>query len=62
MGDTVDSLSQLFLPLVGAAGGGLAAYVAIRADLAALNAKFAYLDEMSKRAHDRIDSILKSGG
>lgn len=51
----------LLAPLLGALSGGIAAYVAIRADLAATKATIALLTHSVQRAHDRIDSHIERG-
>jgi hypothetical protein len=48
-------------PLLGALGGGLASYVAIRSDLAALRARVDNLENGVTRSHLRIDQILHGG-
>lgn len=51
-------LSQIFGPLVSALIGGIAAYVAIRSDLAALKARMDNAEKSADQAHTRIDSLL----
>lgn len=51
MGDFVGAL-------LGCAAGGLGAYVAIKSDLAKLQAQVANLTEAIGRAHIRIDDLL----
>lgn len=51
-------ISQLISPLVSAAFGGIAAYVAIRSDLAALKARMDNAERSGEQAHSRIDQIL----
>ena len=51
-------LSQIFGPLVSALIGGVAAYVAIRSDLAALKARMDNAEKSADQAHTRIDSLL----
>lgn len=56
-------MEQLFLqflgPMIGAIIGGVAAYVAIRADLAELKARMTIAEKVGDNAHDRIDSIMQ---
>ena len=54
-------LSELIVPLLGAVSGGIAAYVAIRADLAATKAQIVMLTNSTQRAHDRIDAHIERG-
>lgn len=55
-------MEQLFLqflgPLIGAVIGGVAAYVAIRADLAELKARMIIAEKVADNAHERIDAIM----
>lgn len=51
------SLDQLIPYILSAAGGGIAAYVAIRSDLAALKAQVEILRASTERAHVRIDDL-----
>lgn len=44
--------------LVSASMGGLAAYVAIRSDLADLKARMTIVEKTASEAHGRIDSML----
>lgn len=44
--------------IVSALVGGVAAYVAIRSDLAELKARMRNAEETTKRAHERIDDML----
>lgn len=46
--------------IVSALVGGVAAYVAIRSDLAELKARMLHAEEANKRAHERIDDLLRS--
>lgn len=59
MGNLMDTFNQIFLPLMGAAGGGLAAYIAIRSNLAALNTQVAIMQKSLERAHERIDDLQR---
>lgn len=56
-------MEQLFLqflgPLIGAVIGGVASYVAIRADLAELKARMTITEKVGDNAHERIDSIMQ---
>lgn len=52
--------AQMFGTIVSALIGGLGAYVAIRSDLAALKARMDHAEQANKRAHERIDDLLKS--
>lgn len=54
----MDSAFQLLSAIMGPALGAVAAYVAIRSDLAAIKAKIENHGEAITRAHDRIDGIL----
>jgi hypothetical protein len=54
---TID-LNQLIGTIISAAAGGLAAYVAIRTDLADLKARMLNVEDASKNSHARIDMIL----
>lgn len=51
-------LGQVIGPLVSALIGGIAAYVAIRSDLAALKARMDHAENAASEAHGRIDAIL----
>lgn len=51
---------QLLGTILSALFGGVAAYVAIRSDLADLKARMNHAEETGKRAHQRIDDLLKS--
>lgn len=51
-------IGQIVGPLVSALIGGIAAYVAIRSDLAALKARMDHAEKSASEAHGRIDSIL----
>lgn len=55
--DMTDMVAQFVLPLLGAAGGGITAYAAIRSDLAALRATVEILAKSLERAHERIDDM-----
>lgn len=46
--------------LVGAGAGALAAYVAIRSDLAELKARMTNVEQAAAKSHDRIDTLMKS--
>ncbi len=50
---------QFLGPLIGAIIGGVAAYVAIRADLAELKARMSIAEKVADNAHERIDSIMQ---
>ena len=50
-------VKDLILPLLGAAAGGVSAYVAIRSDLAVLKYRMDHQAETLKAAHARIDSL-----
>lgn len=52
-----DLMAQFILPLLGAAGGGVAAYVAIRSDLSAVKATLEIFAKSLDRAHVRIDDL-----
>lgn len=54
-----DVLAQFVLPLLGALGGGIAAYSAIRSDLSAIKATMEILSKSVERAHVRIDELHK---
>jgi len=60
MGNIMDIWDKFILPLLGAFGGGLAAYVSIRSSLATLIAQVAILEKSVDRAHSRIDDIHRS--
>jgi hypothetical protein len=51
-------IAQLISPLISAAFGGIAAYVAIRSDLAALKARMDNAEKSTDQAHSRIDQML----
>jgi hypothetical protein len=53
-------LAQMFNAVVGAAIGGISAYIAIRTDLANLKARMENTEKVADNAHDRIDKILMS--
>lgn len=59
MGTVMDLIDKLFLPLIGAFGGGFAAYVGIRSSLASLMMQVAILEKSVDRAHSRIDDIQR---
>jgi hypothetical protein len=44
--------------VLGAGAGALAAYVAIRSDLADLKARMVFVEKDVSKSHDRIDNIL----
>lgn len=52
--------TQLLGTIISALAGGVAAYVAIRSDLAELKARMAHSEDATKRAHERIDDLLRS--
>lgn len=62
MGNIVDIWDKFILPMLGALGGGLAAYVSIRSSLATLMAQVAILEKSVDRAHARIDDIHRGKG
>lgn len=43
---------------IGALAGAVAAYAAIRSDIAALKARVEHHDQMISRAHDRLDKAF----
>jgi hypothetical protein len=49
-----------FQALVGAGAGALAAYVAIRSDLADLKARMNIVEQAASKSHDRIDKMMQS--
>lgn len=51
-------LTALIQAIIGAGIGALGAYVAIRSDLANLQARVKVIEERSDKAHDRIDTLL----
>jgi len=51
-------IEHLIGPLASALIGGIAAYVAIRSDLAAIKARMDNAEKSASEAHGRIDSIL----
>lgn len=57
MGNIMDLWDKVMMPLLGAFGGGLAAYISIRSSLATLIAQVAILEKSVDRAHERIDSM-----
>lgn len=57
MDQLMNMFTQVFLPLIGALAGGVAAYIAIRSDIATLKAQVAILQSSNDRAHARIDSL-----
>jgi hypothetical protein len=54
----MDGAFQLLSAIIGPALGAVAAYVAIRSDLASIKARIENHGEAITRAHDRIDDIL----
>jgi len=54
------SFQEFITPLLGAIGGGFAAYAAIRADLAALKARVTIIEVQANKAHDRIDQSIQA--
>ncbi|NBR71769.1 MAG: hypothetical protein EBT75_06725 [Proteobacteria bacterium] len=52
-------LGVLITAAVGACGGALGAYVAIKSDLAAVKARLDNLEKAADKAHDRIDGLMK---
>lgn len=56
---TMDIFSQLVLPLLGAMGGGIGAYIGIRSDLNLQKALIESLRASVERAHERIDDFHK---
>lgn len=54
------SMQEFITPLLGAVGGAMAAYVAIRSDLASLKARVTNIESATSRAHERIDNVLGS--
>jgi len=54
----VDILDKIIIPLLGAVGGGVGAYAAIRSDLASLKAQMAIYAQSLSRAHERIDAMM----
>jgi hypothetical protein len=50
---------QLLGTIFSALFGGVAAYVAIRSDLAELKARMQHAEDANKRAHERIDDLLR---
>jgi hypothetical protein len=54
----MDDLIKIFSAMIGPALGAVAAYVAIRTDLASIKARIENHGEAITRAHDRIDDIL----
>lgn len=55
----MDFLQSLFPALSGAVAGGLAAYVGIRADLAALKARMTLAETSLSHVHKRVDDTTK---
>jgi hypothetical protein len=51
-------MTAIIQSIIGAAIGALAAYVAIRSDLAALKARMDNVEKSSDQAHSRIDTLL----
>ncbi len=54
----MNGLEQFIGPLASALVGGIAAYVAIRSDLADLKARMTLTEKSASEAHGRIDSLL----
>jgi hypothetical protein len=52
------SLKEFVQILVTVFGGGLASYVAIRSDIAAMKARVSMVEHSTDEAHKRIDSVL----
>ena len=52
-------LVQLIGTVISALVGGIAAYAAIRSDLAELKARMRHAEDANKRAHERIDNLMK---
>lgn len=52
-------LGVLVTAAIGACGGALGAYVAIKSDLAAVKARLDNLEKAADKAHDRIDGLMK---
>jgi len=52
-------LGVLITAAIGACGGALGAYVAIKSDLAAVKARLDSLEKAADKAHDRIDGLMK---
>jgi hypothetical protein len=52
-------LVQLAGTVISALVGGIAAYAAIKSDLADLKARMQLAEEANKRAHERIDDLFK---
>ena len=50
--------TPLFQAVIGSVLGAIAAYVAIRSDLAELKARMTNTEKAADQAHDRIDKIL----
>jgi predicted component of type VI protein secretion system len=50
--------TPLLQAIIGAAIGGISAYIAIRTDLANLKARMENTEKAADNAHDRIDKIL----
>lgn len=44
---------------IGACGGALGAYIAIKSDLAAVKARLDNLEKAADKAHDRIDGLMR---
>lgn len=55
-------LSVLIPAILGAGGGSLAAYVAIKSDLSELRARVINVEKSGDRAHDRLDNLGCGGG
>lgn len=54
----MENIAQILSAIMGPALGAVAAYVAIRTDLASIKARIESHGEAITRAHDRIDDIL----
>jgi len=52
--------TPLLQAIIGAAIGGISAYIAIRTDLANLKARMENTEKSADNAHERIDKILMS--
>lgn len=57
----MDNLIHIISAIAPAALGAIAAYAAIRSDLAEMKAQIKMQGEAITRAHDRIDDILARG-
>lgn len=56
----MSELVQLAGTVISALVGGIAAYAAIKSDLADLKARMKHAEDANRRAHERIDDLLKS--